>query len=537
MAEKKDKTVKDDSVPENDTLSEQEKEKVSEILENLKNSKNEASTDWDGLAEVASEEKEIAEEESVSKPKKSGKKKKKEEEEIPEEELCAMCGKRRRASEDTYYCKSCREKMKQTPLNFFGILAFVAVLFAGCVAIVFGYHAVNISVPVIRGDRFMEEGKYYSALASYTEAEQYASKLNDEWNHKDEQTTPSTVPVNQITWFDAGRRTKVKVLDNYYQMGSLISAQSYLEEIEKLGLTENKRYPQVKEYNTILDSFGTTCAFIENKYQDLFMAMQYSNGQMKMEDVKSTLEELEKLKTNGHHNKYAVAYMQYSICKSVKNSEDLQIKYLEEIKAGGKAYEETSNILLCVLYLNTNKYDKVEKICTDAVANAPESIDYYQYLMKVRIKQNNPQGALDIFDNVAKVVNSIYTAKNPKTGLVDEESKLPIPYTFYAEKAIAHALLGNADEAIKAIDESYGLGVDVHTANIYALLHYMYHVKGKEPVYENNMKIEDAVDNGYDIMLTVFASSNIELNKDVKAAIEGKKTLEEVFVDGEAYLQ
>ena len=533
MDENKDKKLKDGKESEKDVLSVQEKEKVNEILENLKNSKNEASTDWDGLADVSSDD-EIVEPKEISNKKKSGKKNKKEEESIPEEELCVICGKRRRASEDTYYCKSCREKMKQTPLNSFGILAFVAALFAGCVAIVFGYHAVNISIPVIKGDNFMKEGKYYSALASYNEAEEYASKLNDEWNHKDEQETQTTLPVKQVTWFDAGKRTKVKVLQNYYQMGSLISAESYLEELERLGLNESKRYPEVKEYSAILDSFGSTCSFINNKYQDSFMMMQYAGGQLEIKDVKSTLDELEKLKTNEHHNKYAVSYMQYSIAKAAKNSEELQIKYLEEIKAGGKAYEETSNILLCVLYLNTKQYDKVEKICTEAVATAPESIDYYQYLMKVRIKQNNPQGALDIYNNVVTAVNSIYSPADPETGL---RETLPIPYTFLAEKAAAHALLGDADAAIEAIDQSYALGVDIHTANVYALLHYMYHVKGNEPVYEDDLKIEDAVDNGYDAILTVFAGSNAELNADVKAAIEGKKTLKEVFVDGEAYLQ
>lgn len=544
MAENKDKKLKADSVPENDTLSEQEKEKVSEILANLKNSKNEASTDWDGLADVSAAKKDIVEDEPASKPKKSGKKKKKEEEEIPEEELCVICGKRRRISEDTAYCKSCREKLKKTPLNFFGILAFVVVLFAGCVAIVFGYHSVNISIPVIKGDKLMKEGKYYSALAYYSEAEAYAQFLNDEWNQTDEQQeVPTTLPSKPITWFDAGKRTKVKILDGYYQAGSLISFQNYVEELERLGLAENKRYPQVKEYNDILDVFGTTCSFIQNKYQNLIFAMQSSNGQMKMEDVKPALDELEKLKTNEHHNKYAVAYMQFKFAEAVPGSEDLQIKYLEEIKEGGKAYEEMTP-LLCRLYLMTEQYDKVEKICSDAVAAAPESVDYYQYLMKVRIKQNNPQAALKIFEDVNNIVSSVYVAKDPKTGLADADRKLSVPYTFYEQKAVAHALLGQSNEAIEAIDEAYYMladgqnpQIDINTANIYTLLHYVYHVKGNEPKYEGNMKIEDHIDNGYDIMVSIFARSNVEFNADVKAVIEGKKTLKDVFVDGEAYLQ
>ena len=77
MDENKDKKLKDGKESEKDVLSVQEKEKVNEILENLKNSKNEASTDWDGLADVSSDD-EIVEPKEFSNKKKSGKKNKKE---------------------------------------------------------------------------------------------------------------------------------------------------------------------------------------------------------------------------------------------------------------------------------------------------------------------------------------------------------------------------------------------------------------------------------------------------------------------------
>lgn len=534
MAENKDKKLKDDS------LSAQEKEKVDEILKNLKKSKNDAKTDWDGLADISVDD-EIIEKKEIVKPKKSGKKNKKEDEEIPEDELCVVCGKRRRMSKDSYYCKSCREKMKKTPMNSVGILGFFAMIILGCIAIVFGYHAINISVPIIKGDMAMAEGKYYSALAHYVEAEDYASRLNEQINKKDEvEQNTSTIPTKQTNLFDAGKRTKVKVLNVYYNIGALLSAQDYLAELESLGFTENKRYPVVKEYNDILTSFADTCAYINNQYQDLMTVIGYSGGTMQLKDIQSTLDELEKLKSDANCNKYAVAYMQYYLAAGVDDSEKVQIKYLEELKAGGKAYEEMSLNPLCMLYLETEQYEKVEKICNDILTVAPENIDYYQYLMKVKIKRNDPQGCLDIFNNVVNIVNSIYSPADPETGL---RETMDLPYNFYEQKAIAHALLGQADQAIEAIDTAYYMlndaqgQIDINTANIYALLHYEYHVKGKEPTYEGNMKTEDAVDQGYDIMLSLFTSSSVDFNSDVKAAMEGKKTLKEVFVDGEAYLQ
>ena len=50
-------------------------------------------------------------------------------------------------------------------------------------------------------------------------------------------------------------------------------------------------------------------------------------------------------------------------------------------------------------------------------------------------------------------------------------------------------------------------------------------------------KVYDSKDNGYDIVMGIFESNGISVNEDVKAAMEGKKTLEDVLVKGEAYLK
>ena len=496
-------------------LTEQEKEEVAEILENLENQQEaQATTDWDGLAQIGDDNTIIDEDVAEEEP---------DETEIAEDMLCEKCGKRERYTEldeDYPYCKACREKMKKTRMNGWGVFFFVSVLL-GCIGYIFYSVAfLAVTAPVIKGDMYMAEGKYNSAIACYEETIGTISQLNQS--------------SGGVEIFDAGDRTYAKIIKAYFLAGTPTYAQDYYAALESSGALDKAGYKETKEYYEIYDKMMTTYSNLQKVYVSKLNSLYAAEEKADISAVTDELKELEGLKANSENDRYMVAYFQYLFCSLTENSTDEAIKYLEEIKAGGKAYEETSNILLCVLYLNTKQYDKVEKICTEAVATAPESIDYYQYLMKVRIKQNNPQGALDIYNNVVTAVNSIYSPADPETGL---RETLPIPYTFLAEKAAAHALLGDADAAIEAIDQSYALGVDIHTANVYALLHYMYHVKGNEPVYEDDLKIEDAVDNGYDAILTVFAGSNAQLNADVKAAIEGKKTLKEVFVDGEAYLQ
>lgn len=546
MDEKKEKELKKGNEPENDTLSAEEKKEVDEILENLKKSRNEAKTDWDGLAQVgagnekiiekeADEDIEEADEEIEVKPaKKSGKKSgKKESEEYDEDELCVVCGKRKRYTEidkDSLYCKSCREKMKKTPMNFWGVLSFVMAICAGIFAIVCSTYAISIAVPVIRGDNFVKAGKYYSAVSSYQEAILVAEKLNADMSQQDAQTATMEMPQ---TFFDAGKATYAKLIRAFHSMGSLISSQDYIAMFEETDALKIPRYADIKEHSELLSGFADTVTFIESRYQ-VKMTVQYSQGTMKIEDIKPTLDEIEKLKSSPNHNKYAVACMQAELCEAAEGSEKLKIKYLEEVRKGGIAYESMCLARLCELYLETGNLAEVEKISTQVLEAAPESIDFYPYLMKVKIKQGKPQEALNIYNEAEKVVAKVYYPIDPSTGLADSYS---IPYTLLTEKAVCHALLGQENEALEAIEQSYANGVSIHSANVYALLHYIYHVKGSEPVYEDDLKILDSVDNGYDAIVSVLETNSLEINADVKAVMDGEKTLEDVFVRGEAYLK
>ncbi|MBE6784365.1 MAG: hypothetical protein E7536_10200 [Ruminococcaceae bacterium] len=545
MDENKEKELKKGEVPENDTLSAEEKKEVDEILENLKKSRNEAVTDWDGLAQVGAGNDEIIEEddeiieededEKEEKPeKKSGKKSKKKEEEYDDDELCVACGKRKRyteVDEDSLYCKVCREKMKKTPMNFWGVLSFIMAICAGIFAVVCSTYAISIAVPVIRGDNFAKSGKYYSAVSSYQEAILIAEKLNADMNQQSSQTATLEQPQ---TFFDAGKATYAKIIRTFHDMGSLLSAQDYVTQFEEFKALESFRYADIKEYSDLLSGFADTVSFINTRYQGVLSTLQYSSDTMKIEDIKPTLDELEALKKSPNHNKYAVAYMQSYMCSVIDGTEKYQIKYLEEIRQGGLEYEGMCLSQLCMLYLEEGNLAEVEKICNDALKAAPESIDYYEYLMKVKIRQGRPQDALEIYYQAEKAVALVYYPVDPTTGLGESYS---IPYTLLTEKAVCHALLGQEAEALAAIDQSYAQGINIHNANVYALLHYVYHVKGTEPVYEENIKILDSVDNGYDTVVSVFETSSVEINKDVQAVINGEKTLEDVFVRGEVYLK
>lgn len=520
MDENKEKELREAGVDEIDTLTEQEKDEVSEILENLKKTKsdneNQPVTDWDGLAQVGGTADEIIEE-AAEKSESTDESTDEATGEETEEELCISCGKRKRYTEldeDYPYCKVCREKMKKTRMNTWGVLFFLLTIVMAFVAVVWGVYAIGVSAPVIEGDKYMKEGKYLSALTCYEEALSAVDSLNAQ-------------STDGETIFDAGRRTYAKVMEAYYQLGALVSSQDYVAALEETGAFDMAKYSHLKEYNNVLTGVSETCAYIQQKYQTLFMTLSYAEEPMDISAISKELKELDALKSDSKYDKYAVSYMQVYLCQYVEGSEDTQIKYLLEIKEAGKAYESIWSSQLCMLYLDKGEYDKVKEICNGILEDSPENVELYQYLMKAEIRKNNPEAALEIYKKAEKTVNEMYYSTEPLT----------MPYTVLAEKAVCHALLGEKAEALAAIEESFNLNVDIHTANVYALLHYVYHVKGTEPKEQDGEKIYDGQDSGYDVVLQLFTSNGIELNEDVKAAMDGKKTLEEVFVNGGAYLQ
>ncbi len=523
MDENKEKELLEGDVEKNDTLTEQEKDEVSEILENLKKSKsdseNQVVTDWDGLAQVGNTDEDIVAEETVEKEE-NAETDEEDEEDISdaiEDELCINCGKRKRYTEldeDYPYCKSCREKMKKTRMNAWGVLNLLFIIAMAFVAVVWGAYAAGVAIPVIKGDKYMREGNYYSALACYQESVSSVESLNSG-------TTGTEAD------FDAGNRTYARIIKAYYNIGSLVSAQDYVSVLKEAGALEMPRYADMKKYSDVLSGMADTCTAIQTKYQNLFMELNYATEKKDISDIKDELAEIDKFKADKKYNKYAVAYMQVYLCQYVENSEAEQIKYLLELKEGGKDYEAIWASQLCMLYLDEGKFDEVEKICNDIIKASPESVEFYQYLMKIQIKKNNPEKALEFYDKAEKTVNGIYYSTEP----------LSMPYTLLTEKAVCHALMGDKEEALNAIEESFDLNLDIHSANIYALLHYEYHVKGTKPSEKDGEKVYDSKDNGYDIVMGIFESNGISVNEDVKAAMEGKKTLEDVLVKGEAYLK
>ena len=498
-------------------LTSEEKEEVEEILENLKNADEEAQvvTDWDGLAQIGDtegifEEGEFAGEDSAEEAAED------ETEEIAEENLCEKCGKRERYTEldeDYPYCKACREGMKKTRMNAWGVITFILAFLSSILCIVFGVFAVVTAVPVMKGDRYLSQKKYASAITSYEEALTSIESLNSQAGG---------------TLFDLGNKTYQKLIKAYAGMGSMTYASDYFTTLESAGVLEQLKYKTANEYNEIYNKMMDTYGELQTAYSEPLNEFFGKEEKADVSEAEKYLTELEELKKKEKYDPCMVAYFQYLFCSVTDNSVDESIKYLEEIKAGGRTYEFIYAIELCINYLEKGEYEKAEKIGCESLEASPENIGVYQYLMISKRRQGDFEGALKLGEEARKLAETMYTGSDGYSGL---------HYAVPMEEAIIYVLQGEKEKAIEAIDESFELGNDNSNLNISILIHYLYHVKGTEPVEEDGEKIYDNVDEMYDQGVATIAAYGayygLSISDNVQAIMDGEKTLEDVFMNGE----
>lgn len=525
MDENKEKDLLEETAEETaEYLTEQEKEEVSEILEKLENSEEETSvtTDWDGLAQLGDSEEfagEVSAEETEDETEETEDETEEESEEISEEALCEKCGKRARYTEldkDYPYCKACRESMKKTKMNGWGVFFFICMLLGGITYIVYAISLLTISLPIMKGDVYMSQKKYSSAIVCYEEAITTIDTLNQSAG-------------SEIELFDAGDRTYAKLVEAYFKIGSPTYAQDYYTALEESGALEKFTYKQTKEYYDIYDKMMDTYSEVQTLHATGINALYAAEEKSDISEVKDELEALEELKQNEKYDKQMITYFQYLYCSVTENSLDEGIKYLEEIKEGGRAYEFMYAVELAMRYLEKGEYEKAEEVCYESLEESPENLGVYQYLMMSKRLQGDYEGALAIAEEAEKAAETMY---------IPEGYDSAMHYAVPMEQAIVYALMGEEDKALAAIDKSYELGNDNSNLNISILLHYLYHVKGTEPVEDEDYgTIYDSEDEMYDQGLSTISYYGsyygLAVSENVQAIIDGEKTLEDVFVNGE----
>ncbi len=512
-----------------DKLSEEEKDKVGEILESLKDNSDKTTgvQDWEGLVNTTADEEEIIDEETVfgDVPEESEFEDEDEDEEIPEDELCILCGERRRYTEidENYmYCKVCREKMRKTHMNFWGVLSFIAVFVVCFIGAAYGYVSFSIGGPVFKGDGYFKKGNYTSAINSYVKAEETLSTVNEQFDAE---------------ILDLGIKTKEKIIKSYIANDNLGMISNYVDSFSSLNDLDKRKVSDAMKYVDLYNDIMETDESFSREFNDVFNKVYSSNGKMTVDDIKDTIKKIDTMKKDKKYNSAVLSYYEYLLCTMVTGGEEYQEKYLLELKKAGTEYSFIYSSTLCGFYLTQGKYEQAEKECKEALERNPENLSAYQYLMISARRQKKYGIAIGIAEEVTKLANKIYTP----TTTDSEGNKIKmsaLPDSIPMETAICYALKNDMKSALTAIEEAYSINQQSNdTLNIYMMLHYLAHVD-KNATAKDGEKV-DTVDGGYDNALynlenlAMYYSQYFYISDNIQAIMDGEKTLEDVFVNGE----
>lgn len=494
---------------ESEKQEESEENELSELVSQLK-SKNEEKIlkdevqDWDGLVDRSQQDAEefvLGESADISKEKL-------ESIEIIEldeddERLCSICHRRLKYSENGVeyeYCKRCRKELLETKYNWKSVVAFVV----SCVVFVFATALSGVAIlngaGTAKAEKLVEEKKYTSAYNMYSNILQSS------------EGSSSYAPFSLDTIFgiDVGRKAQIGYLEALYKLGSIQNIGTTVESYFTDKDLEKEKYADVKKYKEVYDELYEVSTQATVIVQELT-----SKDPITKSDVEKTVKELEEMKKDGKYNKAFVAYYQYYATLMASDTYDMQVKYLNELKQGEPELTQFYRMSFANIYLTEGDYDKCIAECNVALKENAEDMSAYRMKVKALYRQKKYDEALELSQKAIEVSKEIYEAGEDETQIVSTKD-ITYAYSIYTEQAVVFGLKGDMKAAQTAIDKAYQGQLTLDTAYLYAM------------ISKKNGNTE-----AYEQIMAMLEQYGMELPEVCKQYINGTKTFEDIFVDGE----
>ena len=411
-----------------------------------------------------------------------------------DENLCSICHRRVKHEENGVqyeYCRRCRNQFLGTKYNWKGVVNFIAVCGFSVAAIIMAAIAIMFSMFAVEGDKYMKEGKFVSAYNSYRQGLDTAEYINEY------AMTPD--------YFDCGLKTVRKMIKQNYESGYIQSIGTVVEEHFSDEDLEKKENAEIK---AIYDDYNKIYATIQaaSTYSQEFL----SSEDFSKEALDKVLKTLEAFKSDEKYEDAFVSYYQFAICSSVEGTEDLRLKYLEEMKKARPDLSWLYNRGFVDTYTLTGEYAKAEEICNSMIENDVESMDAYVYKARAYRMQKKYDEALAVCKDAIEVEKGI----SPYVDSDGNEEIGTSTYLIYYERAIIYAIQGDLKKAQAEIEQSYNMSKTYDNVYLYAVLSKL---NGFEELYNEAMSL-----------------LQYQLPEKVQALIDGKATFEETFVNGKA---
>ena len=439
----------------------------------------------------------------------------------PDEDLCVRCNKKRRddsVAPDYEFCADCRAAMLATRLPWQGVLAAVAITLLAALSIAVAAFTSYVALPVMQAKDLESQKKLSDAMASYNEAQTAADELNKQFDSEN--------------FFTPGTKTFVKKMQLTARASSPLTVGSTLSEaIKKEKAYRHPWLRALKEYPDIFARFKATQEAVAPIVQD------YQNtepGEVPYEDLIAELEALRKSENAANFDLYLIEYYKtYAAVLADKGAEE-ELKHMLKVKELAPDAGWLYNFYLADCYKRLERYDEVIRIADEILKDNVNSVEIYSvkarafaaekkfdeaFKVSEEMEKNNP-GKAAVFALNAELYrrnNDVDAAlKWCEDGLTSSEGSTEL----YRQQAICLLLKKDYKAAFEAANNAYqsayyNQDTTIELMNTIALCAAL--------ADEEDMlgEVTDSLEqNGY------------ELAADVRAIIDGDKTLKEVFITG-----
>ncbi len=438
-----------------------------------------------------------------------------------EGELCALCNKRavdRADDTNSPYCSACRRDMLKTPLRWQGFIAAVLAILFSAVGFVLLAFTGLIANTVSMADSFAKSKQMTTALNYYSEA----YKLTEEYNSQ----------LNVDNFFAFGTRSFIKEMKVTALIQSpLTVGQNLLQANVKSNSFNRFKLRSLMAYNEDYEKFMETRNAVEPIFAD------YDEAEPDKVPYDEILAKLDELKEGANADKYApyvIEYYKTYAAVIAEKGTEAELGHMLKVKELAPEATWLYNYYLADCYSRLNDTENLLKVCDDLISENKNSVQAYSLKARAYAAKGDFDKALEIYKELesynagSAAAYALSTELYRRKGDVDKAveiceegfEKSEGSTELYRQYAILQLLKGDAEKAYKAASDAYNSAYynrdeTLELINTVALCASL---AGEDKMYEETLEYLE--DNG------------LSLAQNVLDVIEGKLSVQDVFLKG-----
>lgn len=460
-------------------------------------------------------------------------------------QLCSVCGENP-CTDDGEICEKCLKKMRNTKIPFIGWMAAAASVIVGIVAAATVVFLTAPSIYVISAENAAKDNRWGDANYYYTQMSQTVDEFKSliKWEQGKEE------PILRRL-FSVGTETKAKMFEAYAKAYNpmlainkiVISGHSDYDEVlsQEKSLIENEKvapawdiftgilytdelvnyseeYPEEENYENFIKFYE----LVENQegadrvytaYMKFIVAAAYDKP---LEEQKKWLDSCDKIAKDSGRDYRWLYYYDYADVIAKTGNVDSAVVLLDTLSAENKnnfdAYIQKNRILL-----SAGKFAEAEKL----IKEVKTEFGNYGEVYEMEVTMHRHKGDYE-------------KAKSVASTIISENDSFP---EVHRQLALIYLAEGNFKAAFNEMDSTY-----TNVYNMYAQfgteeptedLIETYYLCAR--LYESTGAFTEAEANGIGRAYGIFGEE-YEPQGDIKAILDGQKTVKQVLTEGDCDL-